>query len=56
VIGSAVSGLACPACVTGQTDGGASGPIFVALLILLPLAAATVAGLVIGRLLRRRSA
>jgi len=51
--GSAFIELACPACAMGQTDGGSGGLLFVAALVLLPVCAAAVAGLVIGRLLRR---
>jgi hypothetical protein len=52
VAGSAFIELACPACATGQDDGP-SGALLVGALVLLPLAAALVAGLVILRLLRR---
>lgn len=50
--GSAFIELACPACATGQDDGP-SGVVLIGALVLLPLAAALVAGLVILRLLRR---
>jgi hypothetical protein len=45
-------GLACPSCAVGQS-GEASGLLLVGALVLLPLGAAAVAGLVIGRLLKR---
>lgn len=51
--GSLLIELACPACAMGQADGEPSGVLLIAALVLLPLAAATLAGLVIGRLLRR---
>ncbi|HKE13897.1 MAG TPA: hypothetical protein VKB80_03455 [Kofleriaceae bacterium] len=51
--GAGFLGLACPTCAMGQEGGGASGLLFIGALILLPLCAAAVAGLVIGRLLRR---
>lgn len=53
MVGSELVALACPTCAMGEADSGASGLLFIAALILLPVCAATVAGFVIGRLLRR---
>jgi len=44
---------ACPSCALGQGRDGADGIWLVAALILLPLLASIVAGIVIGRAVRR---
>jgi hypothetical protein len=45
--------LACPSCALGQGRDGADGVVLVAALVLLPLAISILAGLVIGRAVRR---
>lgn len=44
---------ACPSCALGQGTDGADGVALVAALILLPLAISIIAGVVIGRAVRR---
>lgn len=46
---------ACPSCAVGQGRGASDDLALVLALILLPLAAAGVAGFLIGRMLRRHS-
>ena len=48
-----VSLAACPSCALGQGRDSADGVLLVAALVLLPLVASIVAGLVIGRAVRR---
>lgn len=48
-----VSLAACPSCALGQGRDGADGIFLVAALVLLPLAVSLIAGVVIGRAVRR---